>query len=82
MLPLSRPIQSVIVLSDIHSRIFQHDVSTLEIPRFNMKNFRLTIVDTPGFGDGLEGTDAWQVRLYLSSTQLSLLTLSGPEVEG
>ena len=26
--------------------------------------FRLTIVDTPGFGDGLEGADAWQVLTY------------------
>ncbi len=26
--------------------------------------FRLTIVDTPGFGDGLEGADAWQVQIY------------------
>ena len=26
--------------------------------------FRLTIVDTPGFGDGLEGADAWQVHIY------------------
>ena len=28
--------------------------------------FRLTVVDTPGFGDGLEGSDAWQVVTHSS----------------
>ena len=28
--------------------------------------FRLTVVDTPGFGDGLEGSDAWQVEIHSS----------------
>ena len=34
------------------------------------KLFRLTVVDTPGFGDGLEGSDAWQVEIHSSVNKI------------
>ena len=33
--------------------------TTLDIEEAGVK-LRLTIVDTPGYGDGLEGADSWQ----------------------
>lgn len=44
--------------------------TTIDIEENGVK-LRLTIVDTPGFGDGLEGTDAWQACVKYVDEQLA-----------
>ena len=47
------------VLSQISKKTVQLDASTVEIEERGVK-LRLTVVDTPGFGDAIDNTDSFQ----------------------
>ena len=47
------------VVSQISKKTVQLDASTVEIEERGVK-LRLTVVDTPGFGDAIDNTDSFQ----------------------
>ena len=53
----------------ISKKTVQLDASTVEIEERGVK-LRLTVVDTPGFGDAIDNTDSFQqIIRYLNSSQ-------------
>jgi septin 2 len=54
-------------------RTVQLDASTVEIEERGVK-LRLTVVDTPGFGDAIDNTDSFQQIIRYIDDQFERLT--------
>lgn len=52
---------NIIIVSEKTNQTVKLDASTVEIEERGVK-LRLTVVDTPGYGDAIDNTDCFKVR--------------------